>query len=413
MKNMPMITHAPHPPAEMPAEEIIKCLKDDEPAELIALLRSLKTPVVQIHLGGEDLLTLAIRHKARHCIEPLKRQGISLNRISRKTGKHPLEEAMDYKVPMILEYLLEYGAEPNAPHTRHGTVLRAAAALRTVDSLIPLLCSRGGNINVPSERDGSTPLHAAVANMQTLNVEQLLECGAEVNAVDIFGRTPLQLSIALREFDPIATILLDYGAEPLLADMGGLNAVDLARVREDENLVQMLKSRASHEELLKPSFSIIQTPTLAGNELRKRLLLAVEKGNQRLIRDALEQGGAFAWVPQRENGESPLLNAFLKKRFDLAALLVGHGLGLGDRDGDGRNPVHYLFLVTEKFAILKAFLKAICRIDPGLPEELDLSGNTPLMAAKYLGIQHSREEIEALLRAVRMELKPRPLAEAA
>ena len=105
--------------AESFTESLLEVLREDNPERLVRICSALPIPATSMEINGEDLLTLAIRLNARYCIAPLIQTGFSVNRLSLKEEKHPLEEAMDAKVPLVLEHLLECGANPNAPHTVH------------------------------------------------------------------------------------------------------------------------------------------------------------------------------------------------------------------------------------------------------------------------------------------------------
>ncbi|HEY8965594.1 MAG TPA: ankyrin repeat domain-containing protein, partial [Candidatus Methylacidiphilales bacterium] len=291
-RNLSPLATSPALTADELDEALLRALREDNAVRFAELAASLPVLPVRALIGGEDLLTQAIRLNARHCIEPLFGMGFSMNRPSVRQGLHPLEEAMEARANLTLEYLLDFGADPNAAHSRHGTILRAAALTRTIDSLIPVLCSRGADPNLPSASDGSTALHAAVSRGETLNIEQLLQAGADVNAVDIIGRTPLQFAITrLAEYDPIATILLDHGANPLLPDFGGLTAVDLARVRGETGLIDLLAARVDWEALLAPPDFHPPGSPRPPEVLRTLLLDAVAQGNQRRLRDLFDGGG--------------------------------------------------------------------------------------------------------------------------
>ena len=390
------------PPPEELEECIVRALREDNPEWFQELARALPVFPTRYHVGQDDLLTVAIRHNARHCIEPLAGMGFSMNRLSPRHNKHPLEEAMDAKANLVIEYLLEFGSDPNSPHSRHGTVMRAAAVTRTIDSLIPILCSRDGNPNIPNPDDGSTPLHAAVAHGETLNVEQFLDSGADVNAVDLIGRTPLQLAITrLDECEPIATILLDHGANPLIPDFGGLTAVDLAKVRGEYGLIDLLGERINWEALLAPPGPPPHsgTPRLP-DALRRALLIAVDQGDQRQLRD-LFQLEAKPWNPVQAVTESPLLAAFAKKRLDLAAPLIARGLGIEDTDPQKRNAVYYLLTATNELALLKPFLDALHRQVPNLLAAREENGHTQAVAAMHKGGLSNPKAVEMLIEEIR------------
>ncbi len=389
---------AAQPPSpEAIYDGILKSLKGDDAEYLMTCVRALKVPGINVRMEGEDLLTLAIRHNARFCIEPLKRLGFSLDRLSVKDGKHPLEEAMDAKSALLVEVLLRYGANPNAPHTRYGTIMHAAAATRLVDSLIPVLISKKGDPNAVSPRDGTSPVHAAVAAVQVLNLEQLLERGANINAVDHLGRTPLHVAVALPEYDPIAFVLLDHGADAMVPDAGGLTALDLAKVREEPPLIKILEERSSWEALLNPATSMARNKPFPPEEFRRELLSAVNKGDQKMIRDLFENRGGDNWPPTAAVDQSPLLSAFMKGRLDLAALLIGYKLGVSDRGDHRRNVAHYLLLSCNQIPVLTCFFRKLHEVNALCLTEPDDEGHQPLALAVASGVEHHYDEVNTLI----------------
>ncbi|XP_059213534.1 cyclin-dependent kinase 4 inhibitor B [Centropristis striata] len=59
-------------------------------------------------------------------------------------------------------------------------------------------------------------LTTAAANGNTADVEDLLRAGAQVNGVNCFGRTALQ--VMMMGSTSVAQVLLNHGADPNLAD---------------------------------------------------------------------------------------------------------------------------------------------------------------------------------------------------
>ncbi|XP_022621127.1 cyclin-dependent kinase 4 inhibitor D-like [Seriola dumerili] len=59
-------------------------------------------------------------------------------------------------------------------------------------------------------------LATAAAKGNTADVEYLLQEGAQVNGVNCFGRTALQ--VMMMGSTPVAKVLLKYGADPNVAD---------------------------------------------------------------------------------------------------------------------------------------------------------------------------------------------------
>ncbi len=385
------------PNADGVYDGIVKAIAGDDAEYLLTCARGLKVPAVNVRMDGNDLLSLIIQQNARRCLDALKRLEFSFDRLSPKENKHPLEEALDANAMIAFECLLRGGADPNGPHSRYGTIMHAAAATRLVDSLIPILCSRHGNPNAVSPRDGSTPLHVAVSRSQVLNAEQLLERGAFANAIDNLGRTPLHLAMGAREYDQLVALLLNFGADPLIADGGELNAIDLARVRESAGLVKTLQEHSSWETKLAPVPIAGRNRPLRADDFRRELLQAVTKGNQEGVRQLFDVRGGELWKPVVATGESPLLVALEKKRLDLAALFLARRVGVHDRDKDNRNIAHYFLAATRNLETIRAFLPVIHQINPTLLTEKAAHGYPPLEAAIALGVEHDTAWVQGLI----------------
>ncbi|WP_157895348.1 ankyrin repeat domain-containing protein [Verrucomicrobium sp. GAS474] len=366
---------------EMMYDGIAKSLMGDDPEFLVRCIAGLKVSAVSIRLEGSDLLSIAIQKNACRCIESLKRLGFEVDRLSPSAGKHPLEEAIDAKTPVMVEYLLRAGTNPNSPHTRYGTIMHAAAATRLIDSLLPVLLARKGDANIRHPVDQSSPLHAAVVSGQMLNVEQLLDRKAIVNLSDDKGRTPLHLSVNLADNGTIMIRLLDYGADPTAPDLEGKTPLDLAKERGEKSLIRPLEERSAWGSLLTPQFPMSKKAVMKPEPSRIEVLGFIERGNRQLIVNCFENKGVTAWDPTKTAKASPLLLALENRRLDLAALLLAYGLGVNDRGEEKRNVVYYLFKATKSPEALKAFLLAIHRLNPLLLTEEDAKGHRPLKAA--------------------------------
>ena len=85
---------------------------------------------------------------------------------------------------------------PSAPHAVRWTVGREFAARLIAD---------GADVNA-RDATGSTPLHAAVALGSVEIVEMLLTAGADLNARDANGSTPLAIAVA-RDYPDIISLL--------------------------------------------------------------------------------------------------------------------------------------------------------------------------------------------------------------
>lgn len=86
--------------------------------------------------------------------------------------------------------------------------------------------------------EGRTPLHYAARDPFKEAAESLLINGADVNARDNIGCTPLMMAAALNSNAAVAELLLENGADLYAQDNQGWNALDHAKMMNRNPLFQ-------------------------------------------------------------------------------------------------------------------------------------------------------------------------------
>ncbi|MEW6365879.1 MAG: ankyrin repeat domain-containing protein [Acidobacteriota bacterium] len=202
-----------------------------------------------------------------------------------QAGRTPLMGAPSY-YGEVLAVLLELGADPHAQDLKGRTAVHHAAGAGGWDE-----------------------------GMAAMIVEPLLKAGAQVNARDVLGWTPLMYAVGGCKAD-LARMLLDWGARPDLADPSGRSALDptlrsTARERREacQETAEVLR-RVDTQERRRAYYT-------------ERLFVAVE-ANQAVRATALIEAGAD--LAGRDEYGHTLLHAALRYHHpEMVRLLLDHG----------------------------------------------------------------------------------------
>jgi ankyrin repeat protein len=105
-----------------------------------------------------------------------------------------------------------------------------------------LLLARGGELNTPARNTFMvTALHAALAGPEPGIAAVLIAAGADVNARQQAGNTPLH-ETAHAGLADLARLLLEHGADPTARDDDGHTPADIARQRGHTAVLEVLES---------------------------------------------------------------------------------------------------------------------------------------------------------------------------
>lgn len=257
-----------------------------------------------LHFAAEKQLFPLIRLLIEHGADPIGADDY-----------HELEvigwaTAWDYiqADPEIVDYLLAHGARHNI---YSAVAMGDVDAIRRVAAETPVMLEK----RMEGASDRRRPMHLAVIKKQRRSLATLLELGANQEALDDAGLTPLD-EAALRGEREMAEMLLSHGAKVRLPA-----AVALRRKADVERILRR------DPEILKP-----------GNRWGTLIVRAAERASGEVI-EALIQAGADVNVRDdpktavdSTSGYTPLHAAGFRGNLPAAAVLLKHGANVTVRD---------------------------------------------------------------------------------
>ena len=161
-------------------------------------------------ISGDFVLEGGERSYPRETAELLLQNGADVRAKGRK-GRAPLHLAAWENEREAAELLLKHGADVHAKDNNGDAPLHLAAWTNARETA-ELLLEHGADVGA-KDGNGDAPLHDAADNSARETVELLLEHGADVNAKDGYGNAPLHL--ATWETLPPGVVLIGNGDAPL------------------------------------------------------------------------------------------------------------------------------------------------------------------------------------------------------
>ncbi len=186
-----------------------------------------------------------------------------------RAGNTPLMHAAGFGDLATMKLLLAHKADPNAGNKRKATPLFWSLGN---EAKVRLLLDRGANVNA-KETDGRTPIYQAASMPNALPVLRLLlDKGADANAKTLTGMTPL--IAASRMNIEAMRVLIDRKADVNLRNAAGFSALMAAAQTGRPEAVRFLLEKGAdvnfHTKLNETALAYAAT---AGNEETVKLLL--------------------------------------------------------------------------------------------------------------------------------------------
>jgi ankyrin repeat protein len=139
--------------------------------------------------------------------------------------------------------LLEHGADPNAG-TGEFRVLQTAASVGD-QALAEVAIARGAAVNPSGQPETESPLHAAIAERHANVAKLLLDKGADVNARNTSGFTPLHFLAANLHDRNLAEQLIQRGADVNARDQTGHTPLQAAIAVRNDEVAQTLRQHGA------------------------------------------------------------------------------------------------------------------------------------------------------------------------
>lgn len=169
-------------------------------------------------------------------VQTLLGDGVDPNIREVKRGPALLLAVHEKSVRSVRELLASPKLKVNAVNARGETALMVAALIGQSES-VGLLIEKGATINP----EGWTPLHYAASSGHLKVIKQLIEAGANKNALSPNGTTPMMMAVRRRNLTAYQNLLM-AGADPTVKNDRGLSAVDYLERNGETQRADLLRS---------------------------------------------------------------------------------------------------------------------------------------------------------------------------
>ncbi|EOQ87465.1 ankyrin repeat protein [Leptospira yanagawae serovar Saopaulo str. Sao Paulo = ATCC 700523] len=302
------------------------------------------------------------------------KEGANLNPVVKELmGYTPLNFAASLGEVEIVKLLLESGANPNLGDVYGKTPIMSAASLGNSDvpsgtylEIITLLIEKGADANASmthhvgsngklTKGNGRNALIMLVPGSPTYRAKEkmnilrlLVEKGAKLDAIDIWGQTPVGEAIFSHNFEA-AKFLLERGANPNLARelerAANTSLIRVARYLEKEDILPFLKLLLQYKADIngKDKYGETALISLAWNNRIEEARFLLENGADIHAKTIY--------------GDTALHRAAQQGFGDMVKLLLDYKANPKIKDKDGRTPlaVAKSFGHTKVIDILKTY----------------------------------------------------------
>ncbi|MGI5116514.1 ankyrin repeat domain-containing protein [Treponema sp. SP13] len=305
------------------------------------------------------------------------------------TGATPLHEAVRYGDIDIAKALLESGADVNAEDNLGKTPVMLVIPEDKREAIYRILIAHKAD-TTKKDAYGDTVLHTAtMTSLSPVILELLVASGADVNARNKDGVSPLLIAVQKRNFAHVK-FYADRGADINSADKAGDTPLTLA-FKDGQAMLEMLVNRTnafSHDsngntplhtaiivgaqiEQIRYLVSLTDDINARNKDGNNALYLAVERNNKKIGELLLAKN---ADIFSTNNANDSPLHLALKKGGDTQGWLITSRT-ISATDGSGNTALHYAVEWGLKAAVVSLIEKG------ANPEAKNANGETPLFSA--------------------------------
>eukprot|EP00028_Trichosphaerium_sp_Am-I-7-wt_P005079 CAMPEP_0168534178 /NCGR_PEP_ID=MMETSP0405-20121227/17683_1 /TAXON_ID=498012 /ORGANISM="Trichosphaerium sp, Strain Am-I-7 wt" /LENGTH=676 /DNA_ID=CAMNT_0008560711 /DNA_START=477 /DNA_END=2504 /DNA_ORIENTATION=+ len=271
--------------------------------------------------------------------------------------------------------------------------IHRAARLGQLDKLHLLLDQNPDSLYTTDAKSRSTPLHLAIKYSQLEASKLLIERGADVNARDAQGKSPIHWAATRTTKDYIELFIGDKRADLLSTDVKGRTVLHVAVLYGCVATITRLL------DLLPSSSANLKT-----KETRTPLLLTIRYGKKEAEQALLQSDKVNVDIVDKKK-RSPLHHAAKAGLVDTLNRLLARNPNLELRDMHGRTALHYAAELGSSPCTL-ALLRAKARVDA-----IDNVGHTALHLAAQRGHDAVCHSLESNGADVSARYDPQILAE--
>ena len=303
-----------------------------------------------IHLAARVGSARALDYMMSHCKSHGYSAEVVLSFLDEENST-PLHAAVDGGFYPVVEVLLKHGADPTLLRENQPPPIHVASSQGKLDMIRAMVETCGEKILQSHDQFGQTPLHRSASALNCTHIiSYLIQHGVEVNPIDNQGRTPLVYAIIVGSLSGVKE-LLSHGADPMIKDRQGLNALHVAIDRHRKAIFGCLLDHPSAQQMaregdihqrcpvhhaLQLGYGDLVAPLVAAIRLQLQscidehgnnfLHLAAESGDYRALTILLDIPSCQQLLNKTNDcGATPLHKAAGKGHARCVEILLSHG----------------------------------------------------------------------------------------